>query len=290
MSKKKQPQRKSGKSARAVRTDWKPGKTALITGASGGIGYDLGSVFAENGFNLVLVARNKEKLLGLANQAQQMLGVSAKVIAKDLSEPGAAEEVFRIVEKEGIQVDVLVNNAGFGMLGSFAFNGMQSELGMIRLNVMAVTHMTKLFLPPMMTRGHGRILNVASTAGFRPGPLMTTYSATKAYVLSFSTALAEEVRERGISVSVLCPGPTYTGFQERAGMKETPLQRLVQGDPRVVARAAFDGMIAGKTVIVPGLLNKLATIVSRLAPLSWAARSAKGIYEKAQKPAIRRIQ
>ncbi len=267
---------------------WKDGKTALITGASSGIGYDLGSVFAENGYNLVLIARNKEKLLALANQAQQMFGVSAKVIEKDLAKAGAADEVFRVLQQEGIEVDVLVNNAGHGLLGFFAYTGKQDDLGMIQLNVTAVVHLTKLILPSMMKRGKGKILNVASTAGFRPGPLMSNYAATKAYVLSFSAALAEEVRSSGVTVSVLCPGPTYTGFQERAGMRETPLQKLVYSDSRVVARAGFEGLMAGKMVIIPGLINKLGALFSKAVPLSVSARAARRFYEQALKPIIRK--
>jgi len=288
MPTRKRPVRKNKASPRVPPTKWKTNKTVLITGASGGIGYDLSSVFAENGYNVVLVARTKEKLLALANQAQQMFGVSAQVIVKDLTKPNAAEEIHRQLEQEGIHVDVLVNNAGYGLLGNFAFTSKRDELEMIQLNIATVAHMTKLFLPAMIKNGKGRILNVASTAGFQPGPLMANYSATKAYVVSFSIGLAEEVRENGVTVSVLCPGPTFTGFQERAGIHENPLLKLVMADSRVVARAGYEGLMAGKTVIIPGFFNRLGSLISRLSPSTLTARFQKRYREREMYPAVRK--
>lgn len=257
-------------------------KTALVTGASGGIGYDLGSVFAENGYDLVLVARSKEKLLALANQAQQMFGVSARVIQKDLTDPAAPFEIADELRAKKIHVDVLVNNAGFGILGPFAFTNGNDELNMIQLNVAAVATMTRLFLPEMVKRREGRILNIASTAAFQPGPLMTNYYATKSYVLNFSVGLAEEVRPFGVTVSVLCPGPTFTGFQERAGIKRRPLFGLVNMDSRIVARAGYEGLMAGKIVIIPGLINKLGVAAASFVTRSFAARVLKKIQESRQ--------
>ncbi|GJQ21579.1 MAG: short-chain dehydrogenase [Bacteroidia bacterium] len=251
---------------------WKPNKTALITGASSGIGYDLASIFAENGYNVVLVARRKDKLLALANQAQQIFGVSAYVLQKDLTRPESSVEIRRELDRAGIHIDVLVNNAGFGLLGRFATSANGEELDMIQVNVVTPVHLTKLFLPDMLLRGSGKILNVASTAGFQPGPYMANYYATKAYLISFSLGLAEEVRERGVTVSVLCPGPTPTGFRARAGIKKSAFGGIADMDSRVVARAGFEGLIAGSPLIVPGVFNKLGTIAVRLLPAGLAAR------------------
>lgn len=281
--------RRSKTGPRLLPNKWKTNKTVLVTGASNGIGYDLSSVFAENGYNVVLVARTKEKLLALANQAQRMFGVSARIIVKDLTQPNAAEEVYRELEREGIRVDVLVNNAGYGLLGNFAFTSKRDELGMIQLNIATVAHMTKLFLPSMIKSGKGRILNVASTAGFQPGPLMANYSATKAYVISFSVGLAEEVRENGVMVSVLCPGPTFTGFQERAGIRENPLLKLVMADSRVVARAGYEGLMAGKVVIIPGFFNRLGSLISRFIPSFLTARFQKKYREREMSPTVRKL-
>lgn len=258
---------------------WKPGKTALVTGASGGLGFDLASLFAQNGYNVVLVARSTERLNELAHQAREMYGVSAKALSKDLSDPSTPEAIFRTLQREKIEIDVLVNNAGYGLLGTFAHSSKDAQLAMTRLNVLTVVHLTKLFLPGMIQRGTGHILNVASTAGFQPGPMMANYYATKAYVISFSVALAREVRETGVSVSVLCPGPTATGFQARAGIRRDPMSRLAGMDSRVVARAGYEGLMAGKTVIVPGILNKIGTVLARLAPLNLVARVVGTIQE-----------
>lgn len=260
---------------------WRQGKTALITGASGGIGFDLTKIFAENGYNLVLVARNKDKLMDLADHVQRMFGVSAKVLQKDLSDPAAPEQIHREIERSGISVDVVVNNAGYGLLGSFAHSDKRDELHMLQVNVTALAHLTKLFLPAMIRRGSGKILNVASTAGFQPGPMMANYYAAKAYVLSFSVALANEVLGTGVSVSVLCPGPTPTGFQERAGIKREPAARkLATLDSLTVARTGYEGLMAGKTIIVPGIFNRLGTILVRLVPMGFVSRIILRLHEQ----------
>ncbi len=274
------------RSKRNIRFPWKPNKTALITGASNGIGYDISSVLAENGYNVVLVARSKEKLEALANQAREMFGVSARVIVKDLTQQQSADEIYRELERDGIEIDVLVNNAGYGLLGDFAFTSKDEELGMIQLNVLALAHLTKLFLPSMIRRGNGKILNISSVVGFQPGPLMANYSATKAYVVSFSTGLAEEVRENGVTVSVLCPGPTFTGFQERAGIQEKVLLKALFADSRVVARAGYEGLMAGRTIIIPGFFNKIGVFLSRVLPPLLIARFLKRYREPAMKPVV----
>ncbi|MEX1140132.1 MAG: SDR family oxidoreductase [Bacteroidota bacterium] len=252
---------------------WKPNKTALITGASSGLGYDLASVFAENGYNLVLVARSKEKLLDLANQARQMFGVSAHVIAKDLARAESPSEIFKELQSKNIPVDVLVNNAGYGILGPFGFSDSGDQVNMVDVNVMAPVRLTALFLPAMLLKGSGRILNIASTAGFQPGPFMSGYYASKSFVVSFSVGLAEELRDRGVTASVLCPGPMATGFRARAGVKQPALlASLADIDSRVVARNGFEGLMAGKVIIVPGILNKLGTMARRILPITMIAR------------------
>ncbi len=262
------------------RTPWKPNKTALVTGASGGIGFDLASLFAQNGYNVVLVARSTDKLQALAHQAREMFGVSAKTITKDLSDPSAPGEIFRELTREGIEVDILVNNAGYGLIGPFAFSPKREELAMTQLNILAPLHLTKLFLGPMIQRRRGHVLNVASTAGFQAGPLMANYFATKAYVISFTVALAQELRETGVSASVLCPGSTATGFHARAGIRRDPLWRFTGMDSRVVARAGYEGMMAGKTIIVPGVLNKIGTVLGRVVPMNVVARVIGNVLQK----------
>lgn len=268
-------------SKRSLITDWKPNKTALITGASNGLGYDLASVFAENGYNVVLVARNKDKLLDLANQARQMFGVSAHVIPKDLSQPGAPSEIFKELQSKKINVDVLVNNAGFGLLGQFGYSDPAEQINMLDLNVMAPVRLTTLFLPAMLEKKSGRILNIASTAGFQPGPFMSGYYASKAFLVNFTAGLAEEVRDRGVTVSVLCPGPMATGFRARAGIKQPTLfATLADIDSRITARSGFEGLMAGKGIIIPGFFNKLGMLAGRIMPMTLMARILGSIQKQ----------
>jgi len=247
-------------------------KTALVTGASGGIGYALAKVFAHEGYNLVLVSRNEERLLQRAEEISTTCGVTVTVIAADLSLPTGPVEVYRELRFHGIPVDVLVNNAGFAVHGYFAATDWQEELSMIQCNLVSLTRLTKLFLSEMLARGEGKILNVASTAAFQPGPLMAVYYATKAYVLSFSGALREELRGSGVTVTALCPGPTRTNFPRRAKAHHI---RLFQGrlaDPATVARAGYDSLVVGKAVVIPGWLHKAGAIAVRIFPRSVVRR------------------
>lgn len=240
--------------------------TALITGASGGIGYELARVFAQHGFDCVLVARSRDLLSQLASRLEAEHRVKTLVLAKDLSRSAAVDEVFEEVTAAAMTVEVLVNNAGFSVFGRFAETDLTRELELLQVNVVALTALTKLFLPAMLARRSGRILNLASTAAFEPGPLMAVYYASKAYVLSFSEALANELRASGVTVTALCPGPTRTGFQARGGLTES---KLVQGeiaDARSVAAAGYAGLMAGKTVVIPGFTNKLVPWMARLLP------------------------
>jgi short-subunit dehydrogenase len=221
--------------------------STLLTGASSGIGYELAKRFARERHDLVLVARSRDRLAEIAKELSGLAGVKVKVIAKDLSQPGAAREVFDELKLESISVTVLVNCAGFGTCGFFAEDDPAVDRG-------------------MLGRREGRILNVASTAAFQPGPRMAVYYATKAYVLSFSEALANELSGTGVTVSTLCPGPTRTGFGERAKMEGTRLFRMGLMDAAAVADAGYDGLMKGRGVIVPGLLNRLLLLSVRFSP------------------------
>lgn len=219
--------------------------TALITGASGGIGREFARLHAAHGGDLIIVARREEALEALKTELEAAHGVNVRVIAADLSVPGAAAEVHAALD--GAQVDILINNAGFGGHGPFHEQDLSRNRAMIALNVGALTELTRLLLPGMMARGHGRILNVSSMAGFLPGPLMAVYYATKAYVISFSQALAEETRGAGVSVTVLCPGPVRTGFAETAGMQGVKV--VAHGvAPERTARAGYRAMLRGHRV------------------------------------------
>jgi len=255
-------------------------KTVLITGASGGIGYELALLFAHDGFDCVVTARSEDKLNALADRLRREHGVTVHVLTKDLALADSPAEIWAALQAASVRVDVLVNNAGFPTYGLFWQLDARSELEELQVNVVALTHLTKLFLPGMNERRDGRILNVASTAAFEPGPLMAVYYASKAYVLSFSEALANEVRGTGVSVTALCPGITRTGFQARGGMEDS---RLVQGgmaDARTVARAGYRGMMARKTVVIPGLGNKLLPLAVRLSPRSVVTRMVRRAQER----------
>jgi short-subunit dehydrogenase len=249
--------------------------TALITGASSGIGLELASVAARDRHDLVIVARNRERLESVGRELTEEYGVRVSVIGMDLADSAAASALETELSRRGIQVDVLVNNAGFGVYGLFSETPIEDEIAMIEVNVAAVTRLTKAFLRGMLERRRGGILNVASTAAFQPGPVMAVYYATKAYVLSFTEALASETAGTGVTVTALCPGPTHTGFQRRAGFKAIPLFRgpLVT-DAAAVARAGWRGMKRGKRVVVPGLANKILIQGERLAPRRLATTIA----------------
>jgi len=261
----------------------RPGQaqTALITGASAGIGAELATVFAAHGFQVALVARNAKRLHALAKVLQERHGASAHVIASDLAKPGAPETIMAELRRRSVGVDVLVNNAGFGTYGRFAESDLAAELEMVQVNVAALTALTRLCLPGMLAWRHGKILNVASTAAFQPGPLMAVYYATKAYVLSFSEALANELCGTGISVTALCPGPTKSKFQERAGIERTRLlagRRLMEA--REVAEAGYRGLMAGKTVVIPGVRNRLLALATRFAPRGLVIRMVRRLQEE----------
>ncbi|HSP13139.1 MAG TPA: SDR family oxidoreductase [Thermoanaerobaculia bacterium] len=250
-------------------------RTALVTGASSGIGLDLARLFAADGWDVVLVARTESKLREIAAQ----LG-NARVIVSDLSKPGAAKEIVAELERSGTEIEALVNNAGYGLTGPFAETDLQRENEMIQVNIVALTQLTKLLLAPMVARKHGRILNVASTAAFQPGPLMAVYYATKAYVLSFSEAIADELRNSGVTVTTLCPGPTKTGFAEMAKMTESRLFTMMRPMSSAdVARAGYHGMLAGRHLVIPGAKNKLLVQSLRISPRRAVIRLVRKFQE-----------
>ncbi|MBS2030802.1 MAG: SDR family oxidoreductase [Deltaproteobacteria bacterium] len=255
--------------------------TALVTGASGGIGADLARELARSGFDLILVARSEGKLEDLGEELAKAHGISFHVLTSDLAAPDAAKKLVDELASRKLQVDVLVNNAGYALFGAFTETDAVDEAKMIQLNIMALTQLSKLLLPGMVERKSGRIMNVASTAAFQPGPLMAVHYATKAYVLSFSEAIAEELRGSGVSVTALCPGPTKSGFQARAKMEES---KLVKGkaimDSATVARAGVEGLLAGKAVVIPGAKNYWLAQSVRFMPRSVVVRAVKQAQER----------
>lgn len=241
-------------------------KTVLITGASGGIGKELAVHFARDGYQLVLIARDGMKLEHLKKELKQDYQAKVLVIVKDISDQESVKEVYEFLQKNNVQVDYLVNNAGFGLYGEFADTNLDDELNMIDLNIKSITHLTKLFLPGMIANNEGGVLNIASTAAFQPGPLMAVYYATKAYVLSFTEALANELKDTNIKVTALCPGPTETGFSNRANLQESKLFKSGVMDVKEVASIGYKGFHSGKTVVIPGTKNKLLAHSVRFMP------------------------
>jgi uncharacterized protein len=250
------------------------GETVLITGASSGIGLELARLFAGDGADLVLIARTEGRLRELAGELAATHGTKAQVMPADLSRPASADEIAEALAQQHIQVDVLVNNAGFGAHGPIAAIGAERQLDIIEVNVAALTQLTSLLLPGMLQRRRGAILNVASTGAFQPGPYQAVYCATKAYVLSFTEALAEEVRGSGVRVCCLAPGATDTGFAAQAGTQGTRLFRRGVMDAGHVARAGHNGMRRGRTLVIPGLRNRVLAFSVRLAPRTLATRVA----------------
>jgi uncharacterized protein len=255
-------------------------ETALITGAAAGIGYELASVFARDGYNLVLVDKDENKLVNVADEFKSKFNILITTIVKDLSLTTSPLEIYSELQAAGINVDFLVNNAGFGRHGFFTDIDLKSELDMLQVNLVSLTHLTKLFVRDMVKRGKGKVLNVASTAAFQPGPLMAVYFATKAYILSFSEAIANELEGTGVTVTVLCPGPTVSSFHQVTGMAET---ELVKGkkfmDAATVAKVGYQGLMANKTVVIPGVKNKILVEVVRFFPRSLVTKFVRNMQE-----------
>jgi short-subunit dehydrogenase len=243
-------------------------QTALITGASVGIGLELARLLAAGGHNLVLVSRDEPKLQKIAVELRATGAPEVRAIPADLSKPGAAEQLA------GLEIDILINNAGFGVHGRVCDADLQKQLDLIQVNVAALTHLTGLFLPGMIQRRRGKIMNVASVAAFVPGPFMAAYYASKAFVLSFSLALSEECRGSGVTVTAVCPGPTQTEFFSRAGINDAPLMRGQMMSAKDVSLIGYRAMQRGKPLVVTGLMNKFLAQSTRLAPRMLAAKVA----------------
>jgi uncharacterized protein len=255
--------------------------TALITGASNGIGLELAKVHASKGGDLVLVARNKSKLDELKTILETQYNVTVHTIGKDLSAANAAKEVYDETTKQKIQIDYLINNAGFGDFGMFAETDWNKELQMINLNITTLTQFTKLYLQDMVKRKSGKIMNVASTAAFQSGPTMAVYYATKAYVLSFSEAVDNEVRDKGVTITTLCPGATESGFQTAAAMEESA---LVKGKKlptaKEVAEYGYASMMKGETVAIHGMMNWIMANSVRFTPRALVVKLTRYMQDK----------
>ena len=256
-------------------------QTALITGASSGIGYELAKLFAKDKYNLVLVARSGRKLEQFAGELQSQFGIRVQTFALDLSHPESPRQLFAELQRGGTTVDVLVNNAAYGKFGEFAQVSLEESAGQIQLNISALTQMTKLFLGPMLEKHSGKIMNVASTAAFQAGPLMAVYYATKAYVLSFSEGIANELRGSGVTVTCFCPGATDTNFQKRADLESSRLfKQLGPADAKAVARDGYKAVMKGETVAISGLRNWLVAESTRFAPRKVVTSISRWIQEK----------
>ncbi len=256
-------------------------KTALVTGASLGIGLELARLAAKDHGRVILVARSEAKLATLAKELAAAHGTEVHVIAADLSLPGAADRLYNDVVALGLAVDTLVNNAGVGQYGRFLEVDAAADARMLQLNMVALTELTRLFARDMTRTGGGRILNIASTAAFQPGPLMSTYYASKAFVLSFSEALANELKDQGVTVTALCPGPTRSGFQDQAQMQGSRLLRLGMMESAAVAAIGYRGMLRGKTVVVAGASNAFLVQSLRFMPRCLVTKVSRFVSERA---------
>ncbi len=243
-------------------------KTALITGASSGIGYELATLFAQDGHSLILVARREDRLKAIQTELTEKFGVSIQIIPIDLTKPNASQQLFEKIQDQPISF--LVNNAGFGNFDPFVHIKLEKDYQLLQLNIIALTELTKLCLPQMLKQKHGKILNVSSISAFQPGPYMATYFASKAYVLSFSQALAYELKGSGISVTCLCPGPTKTEFHAKAKMQNSRIFQSQMMSAKKVAEIGYHAMLRGKRVVIPGLINKILIFLTRFAPYRLA--------------------
>lgn len=248
-------------------------KTALITGASGGLGYEFAKIFASEGYHLVLVARSEGKLYIMKEKLEKAYGINVYVCAQDLSKQNASMRVWEYVQEKKIAVDVLINDAGFGDFGKFANSDWEKQYDMLQVNITALTQLTHLFLKPMIERRQGKILNLASIAAFMPGPKMSVYYASKAYVLSFTEALSVELKGTGVSVTALCPGPTNTGFAKNAELGKSRLfKSFEKTTARSIAEYGYETLMTKQVVAVPSRKNKLTLLAVRLLPRSIVRR------------------
>jgi len=252
----------------------------LITGASGGIGLELARIHASKGDDLVLVARNGNRLAEIKSELESKFSISVRFLVRDLSVRYAAKKVFDEVSHHNIEIDYLINNAGFGDFGLFAECDWEKQEQMINLNIMALAHLTRLFLPGMISRGGGKILNVSSLAAFTPGPTMSVYFATKVFVLSFSEALNNELKEKGITVTALCPGSTESKFHEVALGDPKLVRERKMMSAQKVAEIGYNAMMKGNPVVIPGFKNSLLVFASRFVPRGVVVKQTRKMQEK----------
>lgn len=255
-------------------------KTALITGASSGIGLEFARIFAMNNCNVVITARNESKLNELAKELEVKHNIKVKIIAKDLSDKNSPQEIYDELKSEGIEIEYLINNAGFGGYGKFQNTDWNHEEEMVQVNITALMYLSKVFVQDMLARNSGRILNVASTAAFQPGPLMSVYYASKAFVVSFSEAMSYELKDTNVTVTVLCPGPTHSDFHIRAGIEQSKLttgRRIPSSYD--VALVGYNAMMKGKRRVIEGTVNKFLAFASWILPKKFVM----GIVYKIQK-------
>jgi uncharacterized protein len=253
--------------------------TVLITGASGGLGYEFAKLLAHGHFDLVLVARSADRLAQVANELRSAR-VTIKTVTLDLSDPSAPTSLFDQLARTEISIDILINNAGFGTFGEFAKMTEGDILGQIDLNIRALTELTRLFVPAMIAKRNGKIMNVASVAGLLPGPLMAVYYATKAYVISFSEAIANELRVSGVTVTCFCPGATHTGFAKRAGIEHSRLFHSGAMGAERVARDGYRAMMKGRAFAISGAQNRLIAQSTRFAPRKVATAISRWVAER----------
>ncbi len=255
-------------------------RTVLITGASSGIGYEFAKIFARKSYNLVLVARRKEKLEELANKLQSLYETKSLIIAKDLSVQDAPGDIFDELEKKSIDINVIVNNAGTQVYGLFQKTELEQEIDLLKLNIISLTQLTKLASKKWIANGKkGKILNIGSTASFMPVPLNSIYSASKAYVLSFSEGISKDLKGTGITVTTLCPGATKTEFFEKANMTNARISSLNMMSAEEVARIGYKGLMKGKRIIVPGVINKMMVFLVKILPRNMVLAIGKYVME-----------
>ncbi len=254
-------------------------KTALVTGAASGLGFEFSKLLAKDNYNLILVDINEEALGKVSSYIQKKYKAKAEILTKDLSQADVSMKVLEFVKDRPI--DVLINNAGFGLFGPFSQTDWCREADMLNLHIITTTQMTKLFLKGMLRRGSGCILNISSLAAFEPGPLMSIYYASKAYILSFSEAIANELKGSGVTVTTLCPGPTKTQFQEVVANSSSENKiKVNMASAELVARMGYRAMLAGKVVAIPGLINKILAFLPRLIPRDKVTAIVRKIQEK----------
>jgi short-subunit dehydrogenase len=260
--------------------------TALITGASSGIGRELCKLFAKDGYNLVLVARDEARMIKVGEELVGRYAINPKIIAKDLALPDAAREIYDQLKSENIEVDYLVNNAGFGQWGKFHEIDPQIHYDMIAVNMTSLTKLTRLFLPDMVKRGYGGILNVASSAGYVPGPNCAVYYATKAYVIHLTEALSEELKDSGVTATALCPGPVKTQFFKRSEAAGTRLENIFPQEADKVAQIGYKALIRGRGNVIPSWFYKVLVFSTRFMPRKLVTKVSQWQLSRKQKPVV----